>query len=85
MHANSRPPIFAFRRTRPGCLSRDPGDAATIYIKAIKAGHYRDMQLRYLENKYDHVDDIWPQQVSEDRHEPLATFREGRKPAYCSR
>lgn len=56
-----------------------------MYIKAIKAGHYRDMQLRYLQNEHDHVDYIWPQQVSEDRQEALSAFFEKRKPVFKNR
>ena len=56
-----------------------------LYIKAIKAGHYRDAQLRYLQNEHDFVDFIHPQMVSEDRQEAIASFRDKRKPNFSGR
>ncbi|MDF1855056.1 CoA transferase [Pseudooceanicola sp.] len=56
-----------------------------MYTKAIKVGHYRDMQLRYLQNEYDYVDYIHPQEVSEDRQEALEAFFEKRKPTFQNR
>lgn len=56
-----------------------------LYIKAIKCGHYRDAQLRYLENEHDFVDFIHPQMVSEDRQEAIAAFRDKRKPNFSGR
>ncbi len=56
-----------------------------LYIKAIKYGHYRDAQLRYLENEHEFVDFIHPQMVSADRQEAFAAFRERRKPNFKGR
>ncbi|OWU84375.1 hypothetical protein ATO6_11705 [Oceanicola sp. 22II-s10i] len=56
-----------------------------MYTKAIKVGHYRDMQLRYLQNEYDYVDYIHPQQISEDRQEALNAFFEKRTPHFKNR
>lgn len=56
-----------------------------LYIKAIKYGHYRDAQLRYLENEHDFVDFIHPQMVSQDKREAIASFREKRKPNFTGR
>lgn len=56
-----------------------------LYIRSIKYGHYRDIQLRYLENEHEYVDYIWPQVQSDDRKEAYAAFREGRKPDFGSR
>ena len=56
-----------------------------LYTKSIKYGHYRDMQLRYLQNEHDYVDYIWPQVVSQDRIEAREAFREGRPPRYEGR
>lgn len=56
-----------------------------LYIRSIKYGHYKSAELRYLENERDFVEYIWPQIVSADKQEAIASFREGRKPVFKGR
>ncbi|MDY7102091.1 MAG: enoyl-CoA hydratase/isomerase family protein [Actinomycetota bacterium] len=55
-----------------------------LYIKAIKYGHYKAARMEYLEREMDHVNYIWPQQISGERREAAAAMREKRDPDYGS-
>jgi len=56
-----------------------------LYIKSVKAGHYRSAYSRARLNELEYIDYTWPQMVSEDRKEAQAAFRERREPRFKGR
>jgi enoyl-CoA hydratase/carnithine racemase len=56
-----------------------------LYIRAVKRGHYQAVRTRDRTNEIEYLDFVWPQEISEDRKEAHAAFREKRKPRFRGR
>lgn len=56
-----------------------------LFIRSIKYGHYQAVTTRKTAAERDYMEFVWPQEVSEDRKEARAAFREKRKPSFKGR
>jgi enoyl-CoA hydratase/carnithine racemase len=53
-----------------------------LYIKSLKRGHYQSARRNARERELEYLDYVWPQEVSEDRKEAQAAFKEKREPRF---
>ena len=56
-----------------------------LYIKSVKAGHYRAAQTRTGQTERDYMEFVAPQAESEDAREAMAALRERRNPVFKGR
>jgi enoyl-CoA hydratase/carnithine racemase len=55
------------------------------YVRALKRGHYRDVERPDFAREFDYVDFVWPHLSSQDFPEAHAALREGREPRFTGR
>jgi enoyl-CoA hydratase/carnithine racemase len=56
-----------------------------LYIKSVKAGHYKSAYSSSRLNELEYIEYVWPQMISEDRAEAKAAFQERREPKFKGR
>ncbi|WP_108461479.1 enoyl-CoA hydratase/isomerase family protein [Devosia naphthalenivorans] len=53
-----------------------------LYIRSVKRGHYRAATTQAQLSRREHVDYVWPQEISDDVKEARAAFAERRAPKF---
>jgi len=53
-----------------------------LYIKSVKHGLYRQYERKAVSDEREYIDYVLPQEVSEDRQEAIAAFKEKRRPRF---
>jgi len=56
-----------------------------LYIKSVKAGHYKSAYSTSRLHELEYIEYVWPQMISEDRAEARAAFQERREPKFKGR